>query len=322
MTEEALQEVEWSHAVRLPVLGVMITFVTNSAAVIEVIHDLYGSWARLDSAMVSASNALVKIVVRDDIAIQSPQSSALRYHVPDPARMRVESFGARGSADTTRLESTAVVSTSMVARTDFGEGVLEPLTLFLLGALDREPLHAAGIVQDGAALLLAGPSGAGKSTLAYAACRGNRYSLLADEPVYVQMHPVLRVWGRRPRVHLQADSCTHFPELCDIPARQLATGKTKIVLDLQESPRLADRAGICLVSRAPGQQTVLEPLTPEQVTAELGRSLEPGYDLFAHTMRDRIIRIAEGGAWRLQVGGAPGDAVPLLDRIAAKLARS
>ena len=310
---------ELSHVVHLPVLGVMTRFESNSESVIEQVLALYGSWAKLDRSIVSPSGATVRIVVREEAA---PAPDTLpRYHVSGPTRLTVEWPGVEGSADTAKLESLAVVNTAMVTRgSELGEGVIEPLTLFLLGALDREPLHAGAVMRDGVAILLAGASGAGKSTLAYAACRNGHYSLLANEPVYVQTRPVLRVWGRRARIHLQADTCAHFPELCDLPARQLFTGKSKIVLDLESGARYADQMGICLLSRAPGKDARLERLTPAQVMAELGTCLEPGYDLFAHSLRERLARIAERGAWRLHVGSSPGAVVPLLDDVVAELA--
>jgi hypothetical protein len=310
---------ELYHVTHLPVLGLMTTFATNSDKVIDAVLALYGSWATLDKTLVSPSSAVVKLLVRDHNL--APPVGPLRYGVPDPAHMTVESSEAAGVADTIKLESVAVVNQGMVARAaEFGEGVVEPLTVFLLAALDRVPLHAAAIMRDGVAILLAGPSGMGKSTLAYAACR-NGYTLLADEPVYVQTHPVLRVWGRRPRLHLRGDARTWFPELGDLNPRPLLSGKNKIVIDLHDHGRAAEHMGICLLSRATDGAPSLERLTAQDVIAELATSLDEGYHLFADALPDRLARIAERGAWRLRVGNSPGGAVSLLDDVVRALAR-
>lgn len=320
MADELYRDVEWSHVVRLPVLGVMVTFATNSASVFDAIHETYGAWAGLDGDIVSPSGATVRIVVHDrPAAPETPPAFSSR--VPDPTRLLIIWDGGMGVSDTTRLESLAYVTEGLVARrAEFADGVLEPLTLFLLGALDRQPLHAAAVARGEAAILLAAPSGTGKSTLSYAACRRG-FSLLADEPVYVQMRPGLRVWGRRSRVHLPVEARAHFPELHDVAPTRLPSGKTKMVIDVRTGERrYADHAGICLLRRGRGTEPALERVPSEQVVAELGHDLDQGFDLFADTIGERIAEIAGRGAWRLSMaGGAPEDAVPLLEDVAAEL---
>jgi hypothetical protein len=241
--------------------------------------------------------------------------------VPDPTRLFVVGDGGVGVADTSRLESLAWVGPDLVSRPDrFIDGMLEPLTLFLVGAQDRQPVHAAAVARGGAAILLAGPSGAGKSTLAYALVRTG-FALLADEPTYVQLEPRLRVWGRRPRIHLAPDAVRHFPELEGIPPTRLPSGKTKIVLDRPggRRTRYAERAGVCLLRR--GGAPALERTSPEEVVAELMTRLDPGFDLFAGTIGERIRRVAEGGAWHLTVGDSPDEVLPLLEEVACDLER-
>src|SRR5690606_18579049 len=139
-----------------------------------------------------------------------------------------------------------------------------------------------------AVLLLAGPSGAGKSTLAYAAARAG-LGVLAEDVVYVQRAPRLRVWGGSPFLHLSAESVRFFPELATAGTVQLANGKTKIVIDLGQSGRSvrpsADRAGVCLLRRGGVSESapVLRALSPEEVASALGAGIEPGFDLFTDT---------------------------------------
>ncbi|MQA90441.1 MAG: hypothetical protein GEU90_09420 [Gemmatimonas sp.] len=321
MVDPLFQEPAASHVVRLPVLGVTTTFVTDSPAVFDTILDVYGGWADLDarSGVVAPSGATVKIMVHDDPGTPDAEP-AFGHRVVDPTLLRVAWNGGTGVADARRLESIAHLSADLVERkTEFVEGVLEPLTLFLLGALDREPLHAAAVVRGDSAILLAGPSGTGKSTLAYAAWR-HGFSLLADEPVYVQLRPDFRVWGRRSRVHLVPDSTVHFPELRDHPPTRLPSGKSKVVVELRDRVRrYADHAGICLLRRRDETRPALERIAPERAVAELSTDLEPGFDLFAGTIRERLARIAQRGAWRLTLNSWPDQALPFLDQVATEL---
>ncbi|MFW6078225.1 MAG: hypothetical protein ACODAE_01300 [Gemmatimonadota bacterium] len=321
MTAESHRDVECPHVVRLPVLGVLTTFATNAPSVCDAIHAFYGEWAELDArpGLVSPSNATVRIVVHDrPDATDSP--SAFSQRMPDPTRFVTFWDGGVGVADTRRMESLAYVSAELVSRrTEFCAGVLEPLTLFLLTALDRQPVHAAAVARRGAAVMLAGRSGIGKSTLSYAAHR-HGYSVLADEPVYVQLRPMLRVWGRRPRLHLRVDARAHFPELNDIAPVRLPGGKTKLPVDAGDRDRrYAERVGICLLRRGGRGRPSLERVPVEDVVAELTADLDPGYERFSESIGDRLAAIAGRGAWRLEIAGAPQEAVPLLDRIAADL---
>lgn len=302
---------------RLPVLGVEVTFETNAPSVQALVRETYGWWASLreQPQVVTSSRAVVRIVVDPDVRVAPGRSGAT-----DRTTLRIEEAdgthaeGARGSgiADTRSLRSYAHVSPALVARGyEFVERWLEPLTLFLLGALDREPLHAAAVVHGGVAIVLAGPSGAGKSTLALAAMRDG-FAVLADEPVYVQMRPRLRVWGRRARLHLNTDAARHFPELAGRAPQRLVTGKSKIVVDGSPHVPYAERAVLCLIDPKPVSRAGLEPLAPERAVAELTAHLDPGYALFTDTIGARIARLAQGGAWRLRRTRDPADVAPLL----------
>ncbi|HEX7049391.1 MAG TPA: hypothetical protein VF188_04180 [Longimicrobiales bacterium] len=323
MPDEPHRNIEWPHSTRLPVLGVMTTFASNSAAVLDAIHESYGVWRELarDTNVVSPSNAAVRIVLHDRPATSAP-ALVFDYRVPDPTRFFAMWDGGMGVADTQRLESVAYVTADLVAnRAEFVAGVIEPLTLFLLGALNRQPVHAAAVVRGGNGILLTGPSGSGKSTISYAAHR-HGYSLLSDEPVYVQMRPTLRVWGRRSQVRLPVEARTHFPELHDLAPTRLPGGKIKMVVNIEDRAQpYADHVGICLLRPGSGGKPALERASPGAVVAELVSGLDPGFDLFADTIGERLAAIAERGAWVLHVGRSPWDVLPLLDEITAELAR-
>jgi hypothetical protein len=176
-------------------------------------------------------------------------------------------------------------------------------------------VHAAAIVRGGAALLLAAPSGVGKSTLAYAAARAG-LAVLAEDLVYVQTRPELRVWGLPGWLHLPEGAAAYFPELTGTRAVLLANGKRKIAVQtaaLGALPQLpvARRAGICLLRRD-GGPTRLTRVAPDVVAAELGRVPEPGFDTYAEDAAGPVRRLAARGAWLLHVGAPPADIVPLL----------
>lgn len=308
--------------IRLPVLGVRTRFASEDGDAIAAIREAYGSWSRYAhlAGPPDGEEPVVRIEVRPRADAPEPGPGP-EHRLPEATRLVVAAPGIAGEADAARGTSHAVIAGDVLRdRERFVHEVLDPLTLFLLGRRDRQPVHAAGIVRSGTALLLAGPSGTGKSTLTYAASR-HGFSVLADEPVYVQLRPQLRVWGRRPRVHLPPDARMLFPELAAVEPRRLPTGKTKLVLDLDDGPRCADRAVLCLLTRQPGGSAGIEAVDPESAIRTLTARLDPGFDLFADSIGERIARVAAGGAWVVRLTDDPRDALPLLDDIAATAGR-
>ena len=322
MTDDPDPYGDLPYVERLPVLGVPTVFASDDAAVTAAIRAAYGHWRPYavsdPAAPDDRADPVVRIAVRPGSRAHAGGTGpALR--VTAPGRLVLRAAGVAGWADAARGVSIAVVAPSVVAQGDrFLDEVLEPLTLFLLGHRDRQPIHAAAIVRGDTAILLAGPSGAGKSTLTYAASR-HGFSVLADEPVYVQLRPRLRVWGRRARLHLPPEARQLFPELMGIEPMRLPTGKTKLVIDAGEGPRSAERACLCVLRRDPDRVARLEPLATEAAVLALTASLDPGYDLFAATIGERVRRVAEGGAWSLAVSPDPRDALPLLHEVAAAM---
>ncbi len=324
MTDELYRDVPCPHTVTLPVLGVETLFSTNAPGVLAAIEQCYGAWRAIadSSDLVSPSAAEVKIVLQEGRGGDS-DARGFTYRVPDPTRLMVSAPSSFGVADTIRLQSIAYVDASLVARpAALIEGVLEPLTLFLLGALDRQPVHGAAIQRGDIALVLAGPSGVGKTTLTYAAQR-HGFMVLGDEPVYVQMEPDLRVWCRTSPIRPSPGARAHFPELGGLQATTLPNGKTKILVEAGDpAHRHADRVGLCLLRRGEGATPELAQLTPAQAADDVTSRPEQGYDLYAATLRDRIIRVAQRGAWGLAVAGTPHDLIPFLQQMFDQLERA
>jgi hypothetical protein len=64
----------------------------------------------------------------------------------------------------------------------------------------------------------------------------------------------------------------------------------------------------------------LERVTTGEAVERLARDLDPGFDLYADTIGERVRKVAERGAWRLSLGDSPIDAIPLLEEVEAALA--
>ncbi|HEX7091709.1 MAG TPA: hypothetical protein VF192_16330 [Longimicrobiales bacterium] len=260
---------------------------------------------------------------------------------------------AAGRARRTDMTAIARLAPVLLADADRLRAVLDALVLFLITALDRQPVHAAAIARGGAGLVLAGPGGIGKSTLAYAALRAG-LAVLGDDAVYVQLAGTFRVWGLGRPIHLAPEAARWFPELATRPAVLRANGKRRIVVSGQPAPAALapgqaegsrapaleagrtpppelvrpavrqapplERAGLCLLEREAGSATAsAEPIAPGEAVSRLVASLDPGFDVWRDTIGARIAALARGGAWRLRVGDDPRAAVPvtreLLDRV-------
>jgi hypothetical protein len=306
-----------------PVLGVRVRYETNSPDVIAIAESSLGFWRVLERepALIEPARALIRIVVADgsegvrDADVHAP----LRYHVPDAERVIAATPGSIAIADRRRAEGLIYATSELVRDRDhFRYGMLEGTSLALLSRYGRTPLHAAALVREGSALLLTARSGVGKSTTAYAAARAG-LKVLAEDLVFVQDQPELRVWGWPGALHLPPESVVHFPELEGSGARVLANGKLKLAIrarDLRALPELpvVRRAGICLLTRS-GGPTSLERVPAAVLAAELAATEEAGFDLFADQIRGAVQLLCRGGGWRLNVGGTPAQAVDSIRRM-------
>jgi hypothetical protein len=322
---DALGRVERSACVfELPVLGIPTRFETNDPALGDLIERTFGRWRTLVPHVGGEGpRSLVRMLV--EAGDEGGGRAPLRYRVAAGGRVFLTTPGSLGVVEPARREVQAWVTRALVDDTQhFRHGVLEGLTIALLSRLDRQPVHAAAIARDGVALLLAGPSGAGKSTLTYAAARAG-LDVLAEDVVYVQLDPRLRIWGATPFLHLPPDALGNFEELHGAATVVLANGKEKLVVDLRERGRLADppfveHAAVCLLRRSGAARPSLEEIAAADVAAALGDRLEPGFDLFADTIAPVHHALAAAGGWILDAGSPPEASIPLihsmLDRIA------
>ncbi len=306
------------YAADFPVLGVPVHFESNSARAIAVVQGAYGAWKGLDTRpdLVASKRARVRLIVHpgEEGATLPP---VLTSRMPSDQQLLLHTPGSMALADAEVLESVAYVTPTLLATEDFFRtAVLDALTLLLVTRLDRVPLHAAAIVRNGCGLLFSGPSGIGKSTLAYVTVRAG-YRLLSDDTTYVQLDPVLRLWGLPRSILLLTDSVGHFPELQSCDRVRRPDGVEKVVIPLGDFALHAERAGVCLLERRAAP--TVEQVTPDEVVREMAQRLEPGFDRFASQLGIAVNRIAAAGAWRLSVPAKVEDVMPLVDTMMAHL---
>jgi hypothetical protein len=299
----------------VPVMGIPVRFEADARAVMERVDEAFGAWggAETDPAWTGEPVRIrIRLTSKDDGV-----DGRLRQRWAGE-RMWVRAGASRGVADIARRTAFARVTPALVRdREQFRHGVLEALTLWMLTALDRQPLHAAVLERDGAALLFAGQSGVGKSTLVYAAMRAG-LRVLTEDCAFLQGGAVPRVWGMPGFVHLLPDAVRWFPELAGAAPTLRANGKIKLAVDVRAAGAAApargvERVGVCLLARGP--LPALELLSPQAVEAELTAGLEPGFHRFAATIGEPIRRLAARGGWRLTLPGTPHDTIPLLHRL-------
>lgn len=325
-TDPLYRDVALDHVTTIPVLGIPVRFASNAAEVTALAEEVFAAWRVLDGRpeLRESEGVRARFILHegDEGRVDDAGGAghvALRYRMPDARRVLLMTPGSMGLADPDRREALAYVTAELVGdRQHFRYGVLEALVLAVLTQLDRRPFHAAALVRNGAALLLAGPSGVGKSTLTYAGMRAG-LRVLAEDTVNLQLEPTPRVWGMPGYLHLPPDARSHFPELADRKATLMANGKEKLAIDLKAIDAVAalpvaERAGLCVLAAGAPRPT-LERIDAATVEAALTAVRETGFDVFEDTVPDVVRRLAPDGGWRLRLSDDPAAAVPLLSRM-------
>jgi hypothetical protein len=320
-----------AHSATLVVLGIEIRVETNSKDVRDLAEDSFSAWSQ--STGPAAAVALrasapsiagpsvpqpvhVRIVVHDGNEYTDVHAP-VRYISTDDGRLIVHSPGGVAIVDESRRESLAYVTAALtVDREHFRTTVIEAITFALLACFDRHPIHAAAIMRDDRAVLLAGPSASGKSTLAYLAhAAGIR--VLSDDRVWVQMEPSLRVWGTPGTARLTAAALSSFPELgaAGVPLTPGCGGKFTVPLAPLDdwSGHTASRAVVCALAR--GERAALDRLSPASLSTVLFSQLSPGFDRFPRRMERVVEVLTAGGGWRLTLTDDAREALPFLRRM-------
>jgi hypothetical protein len=315
-----MHDADLPYRTSLPVLGVEVSLRSNAREVIEAFEETLAPWRALAGRADLLSDERVHgalVLSEDEEGGAEPPVS---YRVTRPDRLVISTPGSLTVSDASRREFTGTLTRELLASgAHFRSKVMEAMVLAVVTWLDRQPLHAAAVVRDHTALLLAGPSGTGKSTMAYAAAKSG-LAVLSEDTVFVQLAPRLRVWGVPTWVHLSPDARRYFPELGAHPARRLANGKQKVALSLDQlgsaaSSLVVERAGVAVMTRSSDGRPRYQPLTAAQLQAELLRANEPGFGLFAGGRAQLASALGAGGAWRLDLADPPQGTVPLLNQL-------
>lgn len=228
-------------------------------------------------------------------------------------RLTLLAPGAEGGADADTGEAWCRLAPALLADpARLAEEILDPLLLFMLTRSGRIPLHAAGFLLGGRAVLLYGPGGSGKSSLALEAARAG-LPVLGDDTVFLEMARGLRIWGF-PRVFhlpLSAAGTGAAPTPVDATAMRLRGGRWKLRVEPRGLVSGPVEGGILCILAA-GERAAIEPLRPEDAVAAVMASLEPGFDHFRDVLPDALRRLAAPGCWRLTLEEAPATGFAVL----------
>lgn len=320
----SVPNVPLDHVAELPVLGIPVRFESNSADALALVVKAFGAWRSLTAfpELIAAPGARFRLIVRDGDEGRA-EHAPVRYAFPDPDRFVLHTPGSFGVVDGARRDAVAYLTPALLAdRAHARYVVIEGMTLTLVSARNRFPVHAAAIARGDAALLLAGAPGTGKSTLAYQAHRLG-FRVLTDDAAYVQVEPQLRVWGTPGQVHLVAAARAHFAELAGRVPTLRANGDEKIVVDLPAGPAtapVATRAGVCLLERGDGPARLAR-AGAEEVRSFLKDGLGVSRFRFGQELDRALERLVPAGGWRLRLSADPADAAPLLDLVLREVER-
>jgi hypothetical protein len=293
------------------VMGVPVGYRASDPEVLEAVRAHFPE----DGSGVDAAAVEISLEIGDGGRPQVARRRDIPHvEMPAPDRLLIGGRGIEAVADARAGRAHAKIPRDALADAElFGAGILDTLTLFLVTARDRIPVHAAAVVREGRALLLAAPGGTGKSTLTYALSRAG-CEVLADDAVYLEGQAEPAVWAIGRRICLPPDARARFPELRACAPMRRMDGREKVLLPLPRPAwnRTSGLApgGVCLLDR--GEVPGVERLDAEEAVDSLVRGLEPGFDRFAAVVEEPLRAVAEQGAWRVRL---PADVAAVVELV-------
>jgi hypothetical protein len=315
-TDPLWRDVPLDHVLETSALGIPLRVESNSPNVTSIAAQAYGSSRDRATHVEATAGVRLRVVIEPgitDVAAGTP----VVWRFPDRDHALVHASGLMASIDLARGEAIAYVEEAFARRsTHFRYTVIEGLVLVLLARHDRHAVHAAALRSGDSLLLLHGPTGSGKSTLCYLAHQAG-IEVLAEDVVWVQCEPELRVWGFGERVHLLEDAREAFPELRDHGViRSAADGERKLAIAIP-SPNgrralpFGRRARVCLLSRN-GRNLSRTTVSPEEIQRRLLDVRETAFDMTPERSPIVARALAADGGWCLNLSSSPHEAVPHL----------
>ena len=220
-------------------------------------------------------------------------------------------------------------------------------TLPLVEMLKRRglwALHAAGLLWNGKAVVLAGASGSGKSTLTLALVRAG-FGFLGDDTLFLHVPPLpggcecvwerglggegsggagLRLLAFPDEVDLTDETAAFFPELAPLRAEPRRDGWRKRRLRAEETygaPLAAEVApGLLVFPRISGhEESALSPMDPGEALIELASNVLLTEPASSQAHLDALAALTAASAcWRLETGRDLDGAVRLLRDLAER----
>ena len=306
------------YRAEFPFQGLPLEVRSNSPTVIEGAEDYLGTWRRLESHQVtSGAPLLIQIIVH-------PGEPSEEGNGPFIYRVYGDYFlAAQGSnllmTQVDRGVALGFVTPELVAQKQlFQASVLEGLTMQVIMARDRSPVHAGAVVRQGQPVMLVGPSGVGKSTLCYA-CLREGFQFLSEDALCVSLQGQVRLWHSLRHLRLGPGAPCFFPELAGLPPQVQPNGKRKISLPVSTwgEDRLCLCAAdpvVCLLQRQEARESRLEAVSGDAVIQALSQNLEPGFDL-SRRVFEVAQALAQGEKYRLFLGPDLAETVALLKEL-------
>jgi hypothetical protein len=289
------------HSLDVPVLGLRTRFRAADPALLAAASAAYQAWR---SVAMPVGGPALRVRLRLRAGAAAPAKGVAPHIAVRGSRLALHGPGVRGGAYASRQRAVCVLAPGWLAEPHrLADEILDTLVLFLATALDRVPLHAAGVMIGDTAALLLGPGGSGKSTLALQAAREG-LPVLSDDVVYLQRRPEPRVWGFPRPIHLLPEA-----DAAPGPSLRFRAGRWKERITHASLGAVLHARSAALFVLEPGETADVQPLTLPDAAARIGAALEPGFDRFAAEVPEALRAVATRGAWRLTLSRDPADGI-------------
>jgi hypothetical protein len=209
-------------------------------------------------------------------------------------------------ADARTGHGTCLIPQGQIAGDALAEA-MRTIVLFLVAQAGRTPIHASAFMLGGTAIVLSGPSGSGKSTLVLAAARSG-LDVLAEDTIFVQEHPKLRLWSNADAIHVFARDA---PE-GDGHAMRFRAGRWKAAIPLSAKRDFAGDAVLCVLAHGAGLS--LSTIGTDEAIRAVAANPEPGYEFYGERSMRVARHLAGDQAWRLTLSNSPDEAIDLIRR--------